>query len=328
MVPPLLKMAMPVLMILLIKNYFDTSDASTIFWFRVVFALGQTAVVGTLIAVYFEIPKAKDANVKLKVAKKDLEETSPFDAIWNANKSEEEKEREKLEKQKGGIIKMTVKDYDLLIWQRKFKSTIISVTMIPLLHFVIGMAVPLVMSVVLNVMGFEIPKAKDANVKLKVAKKDLEETSPFDAIWNANKSEEEKEREKLEKQKGGIIKMTVKDYDLLIWQRKFKSTIISVTMIPLLHFVIGMAVPLVMSVVLNVMGLLDDPLVRIYLRNHSPEHNKTLVRPFKFSNPMENVQKMTEQWMQPDQAQPDGTATDTVAGNANKRVKRKGKKKN
>merc|ERR1712130_334704 len=75
-----------------------------------------------------------------------------------------------------------------------------------------------------------------------------------------------------------------------------QQTVTAVSIICVLHYFFGIVVPLVMSVVLNTFGLLDDPLVRIYLRDHSPEYNKTLQRPFKLANPMDNMKKFTEGW--------------------------------
>ena len=82
---------------------------------------------------------------------------------------------------------------------------------------------------------------------------------------------------------GKMVRMSQLEYDQVIWKRKFQQTMIAVLMISALHYFLGITVPLVMSVVLNVFGLLDDPLVRIYLRGHSPEYNKGLVRPFKLA---------------------------------------------
>eukprot|EP00485_Elphidium_margaritaceum_P024691 CAMPEP_0202713444 /NCGR_PEP_ID=MMETSP1385-20130828/54031_1 /ASSEMBLY_ACC=CAM_ASM_000861 /TAXON_ID=933848 /ORGANISM="Elphidium margaritaceum" /LENGTH=223 /DNA_ID=CAMNT_0049373795 /DNA_START=21 /DNA_END=692 /DNA_ORIENTATION=- len=147
MVPPLLKMAMPMFMMLLVKNYFDTSDASTIFWFRIIFAMGQTLVIASLFFIWIAIPKSPNANQKLKLCKADLEEPSPFEQLWkkdaNAGNSTEDKR----------TMKMTVGEYDKVVWQRKLKSTMISILVVPLLHLIFGLVVPLFMSVVLNMMG-------------------------------------------------------------------------------------------------------------------------------------------------------------------------------
>merc|ERR1712083_230126 len=94
-----------------------------------------------------------------------------------------------------------------------------------------------------------------------------------------------------------------------------QQSMIAVVMISVLHYFFGIAVPLVMSVVLNVMGLLDDPLVRLYLRGHTPEYNKALVRPFKLANPMDNMKKLTEAWM-PNE---DDNATETSDGQSEKK---------
>ena len=122
---------------------------------------------------------------------------------------------------------------------------------------------------------FEIPKSENAQQKLKVSNKDLEQQSPFDNIFNSgeNKNENSKRTKKI----------TYQEYDLIIWKRKFKQTCIAITIIPILHFLFSLTVPLVMSVILNAMGMLDDPLFRIYVRNHKPDHKKELIRPFKFS---------------------------------------------
>ena len=126
---------------------------------------------------------------------------------------------------------------------------------------------------------FEIPKAQNAQQKLKVSPSDLEAPSPFDNIFNSDTSSSDNNNNNNNK----IKKITFCEYDLIIWQRKFKQTCIAITIIPLLHYAFGLTVPLVMSVILNIMGLLDDPLFRIYFRKHKPDHKKELVRPFKFS---------------------------------------------
>merc|ERR1719400_214867 len=70
----------------------------------------------------------------------------------------------------------------------------------------------------------------------------------------------------------------------------------AITVICVLHYFFALTVPLVMSVTMNIFGLMEDPLVRIYLRGHHPDYNKSLVRPFKLANPMENVKRMQEAW--------------------------------
>eukprot|EP01083_Nonionella_stella_P050629 134615_1 len=219
MVPPIVKFITPILLITVIKSYSNTSDPSTIFWFRMIFGIGQTLIISALLYVRFLIPSHPDATQKVRVTQKQLNPPSPFDLFGT--------------------------------------------------------------------------------------------------------KEETKEDNK-------IIKMSVLEYDSSVWNKKFKQTCMTVTIIPLMHYFLGIVVPLVMSVALNVMGLLDDPLYRIYVRNHSTTRNKELVRPFKFSNPMDNIKKMTESWMpaEPGSEEKDKTeATETTNVKANSKPIKKGNRR-
>merc|ERR1712228_845828 len=133
-------------------------------------------------------------------------------------------------------------------------------------------------------------------------------------------SEDKKENKK-------ILKLSQEEYDYKIWKKKFKQTMIGVCLIPFLHWMFGLVVPLVMSVVLNAMGLIDDPLVRIYVRKHLPERNKALVRPFKFSNPMENVQKLTDAWMPTEESETPSTESITTSAKGSEAKSKRGNRR-
>eukprot|EP01083_Nonionella_stella_P208050 755275_1 len=222
MVPPILKFITPILLITTIKSYFDTTDPTTIFWFRIIFGIGHTIVISSLLYIYFAIPNHPDSQRKIRVTQKELEPGSPLD----------------------------------------------------------------------NIIG-TTTEAKDDNK---------------------------------------IIKMNQMEYDKYVWQKKFKQSCIAIVLIPILHYFFGIVVPLVMSVLLSIQGLIDDPLFRLYVRKHTSDRNKALVRPFKFSNPMDSFKKMQEAWMPEEEKEKEetnvigsngksGTKTAKKGGNSKRRKK-------
>lgn len=116
-----------------------------------------------------------------------------------------------------------------------------------------------------------LPSNPEAQKRLSMTQAQFEPPSAWSALTQTEGTSNDKK----------MVRMSQLEYDRVIWWRKFQQTMMAISVICCLHYFLGIVVPLVMSVVLNVFGLLDDPLVRIYLRGHSPEYNKALVRPFK-----------------------------------------------
>merc|ERR1719295_1065082 len=104
----------------------------TIYLFRIVFGVGQSLVLACLIWIYFEIPKSPDADRKLRLTQEQLEPPSPTDGLFGGDAVAKDKHKR---------VSVSYAEYDLVVWKRKLKQTVIAVTMICVLHALFGVAV-------------------------------------------------------------------------------------------------------------------------------------------------------------------------------------------
>ena len=65
--PPWTKLVAPILVIFIVKAYFDTNDTRTINFFRVFFLIGQLGALYSLFRIYQSIHSSKDSSRNLTV---------------------------------------------------------------------------------------------------------------------------------------------------------------------------------------------------------------------------------------------------------------------
>lgn len=115
---------------------------------------------------------------------------------------------------------------------------------------------------------------------IRVSEKDLTPPNPLASLMSSSSGSDGQEKTEAEKKLNEKKDMTVYDYDMKLWFKKLQQQCIPLVIIPIVHIKFGAAIPLVMSVLIGIMNIFDDPLVRIYVRKQNPAQYATLHRPF------------------------------------------------
>jgi len=109
---------------------------------------------------------------------------------------------------------------------------------------------------------------------VKVSEKDMQPPNPLADAMGANKHIPDEKKE-----------MTVAEYDMKQVRQKLQQVVMQVLIVGGIHYKWGTTLPLVMSSLMGLMNLPEDPLVRIYLFGATAADDSSLKRPFKAKSP-------------------------------------------
>lgn len=145
------RLVIPLIVIFTVKTYFDTSNPSTIFLFRLFWLIGQFSVFYSLFRLRTKISNDKsNEKQKVKVSQKNIDSIDfTFNDIINLYKNNNNQQKKTKE-----IIKTyTYKEYDLIIFDKNIKKTFLMFLITPILHFGFGLSISLILSPIMNWIG-------------------------------------------------------------------------------------------------------------------------------------------------------------------------------
>lgn len=157
---------------------------------------------------------------------------------------------------------------------------------------------------------------RDDNRILEVTAAELQPPNPLGDMFSSNKMPKDKKKEK----------MTYRQHDEGQCKEKIKQIMMQGLIVGGIHWKWGTVLPLVMSVVMALVDLPENPIVRIYLRGHQDTEDKNLKRPFKAKTPFSGFQDAMEKAKKVQEAEDAKTAGETDEDKKAIQGKEEGKK--